>query len=58
MLWSNHGLEKNFHNTGNLEPIILGEVSQSEKNNDCMLTHIYEFRKMVLINYLQSSKWR
>ena len=26
----------------NLEPIIQSEVSQKEKNNYCILTHIYE----------------
>ena len=31
----------------NLEPVILSEVSQKEKNKYCILMHIYlEFRKM------------
>ena len=31
----------------NLEPIIQSEVSQKEKHQYSILTHIYEFRKMV-----------
>ena len=33
-----------------LEHIIWSEVSQKEKNKCCMLMHIYESRKMVLLN--------
>ena len=32
-----------------LEPIIQSEVSQKEKHQCSILTHIYEFRKMVMM---------
>ena len=32
-----------------MEPIIQSEVSQKEKHQYSILTHIYEFRKMVMI---------
>jgi len=35
------GWKKISTTQSNLEPIILSEVSQNEKNTDCMLMHIY-----------------
>ena len=32
-----------------LEPIIQSEISQKEKHQYCILTHIYGFRKMVMM---------
>ena len=40
----------------NLEPIIQSEVSQKEKDKNCILTHI-ESRRMVLKNLL-GQQWR
>ena len=34
----------------NLQVVIQSEVSQKEKNKHCMLTHMYESQKMVLMN--------
>ena len=42
----------------NLEPIIQSEVSQKEKDIYCILTHIYESRKMVLKNLFTGQQWR
>ena len=40
-----------------LEPIIQSEVSQKEKHQYSILTHIYmEFRKMVMITHMRDSK--
>ena len=41
----------------NLEPIIQSEVSQNEKHQYSILTHIMEFRKMVTITlYVRQQK--
>ena len=41
----------------NLEPIIQSEVSQKEKHQYSILTHIMEFRKMVTITlYVRQQK--
>ena len=42
----------------NLEPIIQTEVSQKEKEKYHILTHIYGFRKMVLIKSFAGQQWR
>ena len=40
-----------------LEPIIQSEVSQKEKHKYSVLTHIYEFRKMVTMTlYVRQQK--
>ena len=39
-----------------LEPIILSEVSQKDKDHYSILTHIYEFRKMVTITLYAKQK--
>ena len=40
-----------------LEPIIQGEVSQKEKHQYTIITHIMEFRKMVVITlYVRQQK--
>ena len=41
----------------NLEPIILSEVSQKDKDKYCILTHIYGSRKMVLKNLFTEQQW-
>ena len=43
----------------NLEPVVQSEVSQKEKNEYHIVTHIYlESRKMVLMNVFAGKKWR
>ena len=42
----------------NLELIIQSEVSQKEKEKYHILTHIYGFRKMVLIKSFAGQQWR
>ena len=39
-----------------LEPIIQSEVSQKEKHQCSILTHIMEFRKMLMTTHMQDSK--
>ena len=41
-----------------LEPIIQSEVSQKDKDHYSILTHIYEFRKMVMITQYAKQKKR
>ena len=41
-----------------LEPIIQSEVSQKDKEHYSILTHIYEFRKMVMITLYAKQKKR
>ena len=41
-----------------LEPIIQSEISQKEKHQYCILTHIYGFRKMVLTILQAGQQWR
>ena len=41
-----------------LEPIIQSEVSQKEKHQYSILTHIYGIRKMVMMTlYVRLQKW-
>ena len=41
-----------------LEPIIQSEVTQKDKDHYSILTHIYEFRKMVMITLYAKQKKR
>ena len=42
----------------NLEPVVQSEVSQKEKNEYHIVTHIYlESRKMVLMNPFAEKEW-
>ena len=40
-----------------LEPVVHSEVSQKEKDKNCILTHI-ESRRMVLKNLFTGQQWR
>ena len=42
----------------NLEPIILSEVCQKEKNKYSVLTHVYGIKKMILMNIFAGKEWR
>ena len=42
----------------NLEPIIQSEISQKQENKYCLLMHIYESRKMILMNLFSGKEWR
>ena len=42
----------------NVEPIIHSEVSRKEKDKCCILRHVYEIWKMVLVNLFAGQSWR
>ena len=43
----------------NLEPIIQSEVSRTERDKYCIVTHVcMESRKMVLMNLFSGQQWR
>ena len=42
----------------NLKPVLESEVSQKEKGKCYLLMHVYESRKMVLVNLFTGQPWR